>query len=495
MHSLVITRRANPKRGVSPAVVGLSRAAEVAGWLFLFGTAGIVYLFARANGSWLWVSVFVISVFLLITVGIVWEWVLTKRSPINARNAVLLGVLFWLLLDPLLMREGLEEFSSETVLRALLYAGIFIAAICVGYIIPVYPGVRRFFSTMPAETNDNRIFWLTVAIYLLGTIPIVYASEGSVTEFWRLLLAGYSPEGGIGWRREMIGDEQAFLKSAARLLHLTVPFLGTYLVRRHLAIWKKVVLTAMTLSLWLLIFFSGERRVLAFIVLGPLLYVFFVMAKRMRRRLMPAFFVAVLLLFWVMQAQVQYRAAGFYDFDASAIETNPAEMHRDNNFYWFATAVDTMPSVYNFTDEWVFVQILTHPIPRFLWPGKPYSLGLPFVQWEDVGASLTISVVGELYVSQGLLGIVIGGLLYGWIAKNWDQLLPVVEKGYQVSLVYSLGLTLLLLSVRSFGELVVNWYVLVIVVLALRYVGLHRRSREGFGLVQQGRLGRSGAII
>jgi oligosaccharide repeat unit polymerase len=473
----------------------VTRTAEIAGWLFLFGVGGMVYWAAQTNGTWIWVSAFVATIFLVITLGTLWEWLLTRRSPVNARNAIFIGVLFWLLLDPLVMREGIDEFSPEVVLRALLYAGIFLAALCVGYIVPAYPGVKRFFSHMPANTNDNRGFWLTFAIYLCGVIPFVYIAGGSLTEFSRLLLAGYSPDVEVGWRRGMLGDEQAFLKSFARLLHLTVPFLGTYLVRRPLAVWKKVLLAMMTASLWMLIFFSGERRVLAFIVLGPLLYVFFITTKKTRKKWAPVFVVAVLALFWAMQAQVQFRAGGFYDFNASVIETNPIEMHRDNNFYWFATAVNTMPSAYNFTDEWVFVQVFTHPIPRFLWPGKPYSSGFPFVQWEEMGASLTISVVGELYVGQGVLGILVGGLIYGWIAKCWDQLLGFLDKGYQINLIYSLGLTLLLLSVRSFGDLVVNWYVLVIVVLALRYVGLRRKSNHGFGFVQQGRFGRSGATV
>jgi oligosaccharide repeat unit polymerase len=290
----------------------------------------------------------------------------------------------------------------------------------------------------------------------------------------------------------MLGDQGDFLKSVTRLLQLTVPFLGTYLLRRPLPAWKKILMVLMMLSLLLVIFFSGERRVFALIVLGPLLYAYFSMAKQLRKKLAPAFLALALLLFWLMQAQVQFRAGGFYDFDASTVETNPLEMHRDNNFYWFATAVDTMPNTYGFTNDWVFPQVFTHPIPRFLWPGKPYTSGLPFVQWEDIGASLSISVIGELYVGQGLLGIVLGGFVYGWIAKNWDQLQEHVGKTQSITLIYCLGLTLLLIGVRSFGDLVVNWYVLAMVALAFRYFGLQRRSRKWEVVVGDRRFGNSG---
>jgi len=152
----------------------------------------------------------------------------------------------------------------------------------------------------------------------------------------------------------------------------------------------------MMLSLMSIIFFSGERRVLALIVLGPALYLYLSLTKQGKKKWRLAFLAGALGLFWLMQAQVQFRSEGFYDFDAGVVETNPVEMHRDNNFYWFTTAVDTMPDKYNFTGEWIFSQVFVHPVPRFLWPGKPYTVGLPFVRWEDIGASLSISVTFPL---------------------------------------------------------------------------------------------------
>jgi len=452
----------------------------------------MVYFFAQANNTWPWVKALVASLFLVVISGIAWEWAITRRTPVNSRNAILLGVLFWLLLDPLLSREGIDEFSPDVIVKALLYAGIFIAAICAGYVVPAVSGVKRLFAHVPSQTKDDRIFWLTVTLFLLGIVPQIYAAGGSPSEFWRLLLAGYSADIEVGWRRGMLGNADDFLKSTAHLLELSVPFLAVYLVRRRLVPWKTLLLLLMMLSVFLTIFFSGERRVFALIVLGPSLYLFFVTAKAMRRKLAPVFLAGALLLFWMMQAQVQFRSAGFYDFDASAVQTNPLEMHRDNNFYWFATAVDTMPNMYEFTNEWVFLQVFTHPIPRFLWPGKPFTVGLPFVQWDEIGASLSISIVGELYVSQGLTGIILGGLLYGWLAKNWDQLREHFSQSHAISLVYAIGLTLLLIGVRSFGDIVLNWYVLAIVILTLRLSAQQVRFRQWGGLTGTAKLRRSG---
>lgn len=453
------------------------RGAEIAGWLFLFGLSGTMYLFSVASNTWFWVQMFAGLLFLMIGLGILWDWMVVRRPPLNARNVILCGVLFWLLLDPLLMREGLDDFSPAIVLKALLYAAIFLIAVWVGYLVRPFVTVSRFFSRIPHDTNDDLMFLVTVAIFLIGIVPLITAAT-SVTELWRLLLAGYSPDVEVGWRRGMLGDRQDFYKSIARLFQLTIPFLGTYLLRRPLSAWKKGLLILMMSSLFIIIFFSGERRIFALIVLGPLFYIFFATSTKALKKWSMLFLASVLILFWLMQAQVQFRSAGFYDFDATAVKSNPLEMHRDNNFYWFATAVDTMPNMYEFTNEWVFLQIFTHPIPRFLWPEKPYSTGLPFVQWEETGASLSISVVGELYVGQGILGIIIGGLIYGWLARHWDELRRYLSGDSASGLVYALGLTLLLIGVRSFGDIVLNWYVLAQVVLVLRFLGRRRRDRS-----------------
>jgi len=449
------------------------RGAEIAGWLFLFGMSGAIYLIAAANNTWVWVPIFAGSLFLVVILGVLWDWMIARRPFLNARTVILVGTLFWLLLDPLLMRQGLDDFSPDLALRALLYAAFFLSAVCVGYFIRPFRTAKRLFSYVPAETNDDLVFLVIVGLYLLGVVPFITAAN-SITELWRLLLAGYSPEIDVAWRRGMLGGPQEFLKSAARLLQLTIPFLSTYLITRRLLVWKKILLALMILSLWAVTFFSGERRILALIVLGPLGYLFFKASTRTLRKWSPAFLLLLFLLFWIMQAQVQFRSGGFYDFNAAKVESNPLEMHRDDNFYWFTTAVQTIPADYEYTHELIFMQLFTHPIPRFLWPEKPYTTGFPFVHWEDVGASLSISVVGELYVSQGVLGIIVGGLIYGLMARNWDELYRYLSASNPACLIYALGLTLLLLGVRSFGDFVLNWYVLGIVMVAFRCLGFRR---------------------
>jgi oligosaccharide repeat unit polymerase len=371
-----------------------------------------------------------------------------------------MGVLFWILLDPLQMREGIEEFSPDVVLQTVLYIMVFICAVLVGYSLPPYRGVHRFFWRIKEMQGGTALFWTFLIIWLISLVPLVVLSK-SFTNFWWLLLAGYSPEVELGWRRGMLGDERMFFISLAGLLQLSVPFLGAYILRdERFHIWQKWIAGILMVAVLMIVFFSGARRIFAFVVLGPLFYLYISLQPHLRRKWALAFVTVPIILLWLMQAQVQFRSVGFYDFDPRIVETDPLRLHRDNNFYWLAMAVDTMPKTYPYTGDWVFLQLLIHPIPRFLWPEKPFTTGFPFISWAEEKATLSLSVVGDLYVGHGVLGIIIGGIIYGWAAKNWDQLRSFATSGNLLTLIYCLGLALLLLGIRSFWDIASNWYVL-----------------------------------
>src|SRR2546423_2174833 len=141
----------------------MRRGAEISGWVFLFVFAGATYLFAAFSKSWSSIPIFTGSLFLVVGLGTFWDRIIVGRPLLNSRTVVLGGVLFWLLLDPLLMRKGLDDFAPEVIITALLYAAGFIVAVWLGYLIKPLALVKRFFSNTPAQTNDELLFVVTVA--------------------------------------------------------------------------------------------------------------------------------------------------------------------------------------------------------------------------------------------------------------------------------------------------------------------------------------------
>ena len=451
----------------------------------LFGMiAGLLLFSAEGETSWILVQVLVSSIFAAVAMSVFFQWASSQQWVVwNSRNIILAGVLFWLLLDPLQMREGIEEFPSSVVLLALFYAVIFMAAISVGYFIPPYRGLARIFSQIDEPSNRGRVFGTLLVISLIGFSPLVVTTGASVETFTGVLFAGYSETTTLGWRREALGDARGALIAVLQFFLLVLPFLGTWALRQvRLLWWQKLSIGAITTIVLTVVFFSGARRLFAFVVLGPLLYLYGASALKARRWRFFAFPAVAVVLLFLMQTQMQFRAAGFYEVDLTTLEGNLTLLHRDNNFYWLAMAVDTMPQVYPFTGEWPFFSLLYHPIPRFLWPGKPVSEGFPFVSWSEQGSTLSVSAVGDLYIAQGLLGIILGGLMYGWIGRNWDQLRLLASGGNIVSMIYCMGLVLLLLGVRGFNEITVHYYAVGLLVLIAFY--LSKRSKRKHSAVR-----------
>lgn len=73
------------------------------------------------------------------------------------------------------------------------------------------------------------------------------------------------------------------------------------------------------------------------------------------------------------------------------------------------------------------------------------------------GLTHNISAIGELYASYGWVGVGIGGLAFGLLARHWSQLLE-TDYGVVGTALYGLGTMALFLGIRSLLELVLMMY-------------------------------------
>jgi len=458
------------------------RTAAFMDLLFWSGVLAIVFLAYMGVVEF---STPILTAFFFLAFGgiIILKWLAGNPIGKDMRNYIYLGVLFWVLLDPLQLREGIDEFSDSVVAKTLLYVAIFLAMVSVGYQLPPSGKFANAFARISEPQNSARILRATILLYLIGLVPILYYSGGSPSTFVRTLLSGYNWEVDAGWRRGALGSGLDYLFTIFFLILNATPFLALWVLKRvSLKPLQKAVIVWIILSVPLFYFFSGSRRLFAFLVVGLVLYLYNAMPRN-KRKIWGVFFALVpFLLLLAMQVQVEYRVAGFYDVDLSTVETRFAHLHRDNIFYWMLTAVEVMPDQYPFTREMPFSELLIHPIPRFLWPGKPICEGFPFLNWEDYGATLTISVIGQFYIAQGLLGVIIVGLAFGWAARNWDQLIRMATDGSILSLIYYMGGVLFfLVGIRNFGEIVTQWYSVGFVILMAWYLGRFSRARRARG--------------
>jgi len=150
----------------------------------------------------------------------------------------------------------------------------------------------------------------------------------------------------------------------------------------------------------------------------------------------------------------------------------------DDNFYRLCQIIQLIPQTHPFVYHQYLVYVMVRPVPRVFWPEKPVDPGFDLPTALGVeGVSYSYSVIGELYMSLGLLGIALGGWFYGRVAALASGLLKrATTQGALV--IYSIIVMALFSGMRSILELIlVSYVVLAWVGLAQLFVKLrHARS-------------------
>jgi hypothetical protein len=185
---------------------------------------------------------------------------------------------------------------------------------------------------------------------------------------------------------------------------------------------------------------------------------------------------AVVALLVTLQVMLEYRNVGLGvligkgEISSGRFEKRELleEQHLrvDDNFYRLCQIIQLIPESYPFVYHKYFVYVVVRPVPRVFWPGKPVDPGFDLPTALGVeGVSYSYSVIGELYMSLGLIGVAFGGWFYGRIAAMARDLLARgTTQGALV--IYSIVVMALFSGMRSILELILVSYVV------LAWVGL-----------------------
>jgi hypothetical protein len=94
------------------------------------------------------------------------------------------------------------------------------------------------------------------------------------------------------------------------------------------------------------------------------------------------------------------------------------------NFDFLAYVVDVVPDksgTYSYFTQ--YIQLFTEPVPRILWPGKPYGSPVSLVNLNDYGnfTGWTTSLIGDGWVSFGWLGVIATMALVGYVTARMHR--------------------------------------------------------------------------
>jgi oligosaccharide repeat unit polymerase len=260
------------------------------------------------------------------------------------------------------------------------------------------------------------------------------------------------------WGRGQLGGWDAFIDQL-QYFGYVVPSLTALLIARRgfsFQAWFSIVLSGIMLA-----FLSqgGGRRIIG-VTVGAAIIVWIQAQDVLRvRRLVIAAAAAVGLLA-AMQFMLNIRTGGYQDFLFRG-ESEYDYLHVDDNFLRLGQVIELVPAEHPHVNFRQISFTLVRPIPRVFWPGKPVDPGFDLPTAVGLkGVSLSMSIIGEWYLSFGWIGIIIGGWLHGRLARTVNVLRenPVYRAN---PIVYGLAVMVLVAGMRSMLELVLMSYALV----------------------------------
>jgi len=383
-----------------------------------------------------------------------------------------LAPIYWLLLDLLQGVYAMEDITAHQARQAFLGIGLFVVMVWLGALRRSWKIPKVLISSVSQEFPLNTYFALAIACFVLGMLNFAIPCNFNVFEMVYYL---GQERWSAPWGRGQLGGWDAFLDHLQYFGYL-LPVL-TVVVGRRAGVRNVRTIICLALSVIVALFLaqSGSRRVIG-VVVGVALILWVLDQQRLRIKHLVVSVVAILALLVTLQLMLEYRNVGLGvligngEIPSGRFEKRQIleEQHLrvDDNFYRLCQIIQLIPDSYPFVYHKYFVYVIVRPVPRVFWPGKPVDPGFDLPTALGVeGVSFSYSVIGELYMSLGFIGIALGGWFYGRVASTASGLLARCHtQGALV--IYSIVVMALFSGMRSILELILVSYVV------LAWVGL-----------------------
>jgi oligosaccharide repeat unit polymerase len=398
------------------------------------------------------------------------------------RGEALLAIapIYWLLLDLLQGVYALDGIAPDEIRQAFLAIGLFVVMVWIGAARRSWRIPNVLLRSVSQEFSAAVYFALAIACFFLGMLNFAIPCNFNVFEMVHYL---GQERWAAPWGRGQLGGWDAFLDHLQYFGYL-LPVLSVVIGRRvGLRNPRTIICAGMSIVMTLFLAQSGSRRVIG-VVVGMALVLWVLDQRRLRVKHLIATVVAVVALLLALQIMLEYRNVGLSVLVGTELSVNGFEKRQmleeqhlrvDDNFYRLCQIIQLIPKTHGFVYQDYLVYVLVRPVPRVFWPGKPVDPGFDLPTALGVeGVSYSYSVMGELYMSLGFIGIALGGWFYGRIAAFARGLLG--RSTTQGALViYSIIVMALFSGMRSMLELVLVSYVIVAWLVLSRLFGAYRR--------------------
>lgn len=392
------------------------------------------------------------------------------KSVFRAQHVVMMGPIYWLLLDPIQGRYGLRGIERSSVQEALIAIAVFAGGAWIACGQRAWGMPRSVRLVAQADLPTSFYFGVGVVAFWLAFCRFAIPA-GFDLPLMVQALAGGRWDG--PWQRSGLGGADAFLDHLTYFGYLLPPLVA--IVARRLG-WlnsRPIILMVCTGIISAFLLQSGGRRTVG-LYFGSGLLVWFLEAPRIRLSTIVALAVVALTMLSAFELMLSNRNRGVlsalaaYGTEQSRPEEETVAIRVDDNFLRLAQMAEIFPAQHPYTTWRYVLWVAARPVPRVLWPGKPLDAGFDLPAFIGfTGASLSASVIGELYMAGGLVACAIGGWLYGRLAAAFSNVLALTRTSSGL-IIYSIGVFAIFIGLRSMIELVLTSYVILAWVLLVR---------------------------
>lgn len=426
-----------------------------------------LYSFSTGGVRWTQIQVVALLLFLISLVPLVFEAKARQSCFLNAKSMILFGVMYWVMLDPLKHRAGIEAFAPVYILKVFLMVILFLVTVQLGYMIrwPMFflKYMNRFDPSVYRLNRHKLAFMVLVFLFIGVLIPLMVYGGGFDRVVWELTHGG---RWSAGWQRGRFGGWSDYFLTGAEILKMAGIQLGFFYV---LFVRRNYLILALTiLGVWT-VFDTGTRSAFGGTVIPAIILIYLNLynhQKRWRFLFLP---VCILVLLSVMQFQLYLRDSDYKPYGdifkvrfEEIVEANPTEYHRDDQFLQMLKYAEVMPKRIPHSGEFLVLRPVYHFIPRALWPSKPEGPLLHFEKLTNLAGqgqtTWASSVIGEFYLTQSWFGICTIGLFMGLLAYQADALIPLICRSPIILLIYGYGILFLFLMIRSYQIFYEGWY-------------------------------------
>lgn len=356
-------------------------------------------------------------------------------------------IVHWMGVD---FRATNQTFITRAVVaKAAFYHCLFMAFATIGLTMPAPKRSLRIMTRLP-EAKVVSAYLLVIAIcFVVGTLPYFAFVRGSgIKAILNSMISGRTDL--VQWTVGRTGNANYSWGGYLAYTLLTGQVGAQLALFYAMIISRNLIAKAFCWSYWLLYvgfaFGSGTRGQVAFMFMPLCILIYLkhqlIAASLLQKISLKAYIFSgftVLALLALFQTQIRYRNVGFQDLsikDVSMTEIEGNAMFSEGLNGW--AVIPDSGGNYLTNDFFGAGLIMPLPdtlwrfvlggIPRTLWPNKPFDrLGAWYnhiVSGRDIndpeGTTFATGLVGDWYFRYGILGVIQGAILFGWLCRLFE---------------------------------------------------------------------------